>query len=435
MADGVSEDVSREKLENELKGIETSIEELEERVSDIEDRDMMAQLESLSIEDEVNEIEDMLNHMDKEELEKRLNMVEQIKEEYQEGKVHEKLEYLYEQIKDIREKEFEAPEIGEEFEERLEEIEKKVENVESDSSMPEKYRKAVRANYEQIKKLKTDIESGSAGSVDKQKLKKMEQKLDELEQIKENVNSDEFVYVEERQTASEPESSSGADLSAIEFDLKSIKSRLEEVEKHGAGSKIDEANVTELRKKVKRLEKRLDNQGVTEKDLNDRTEVLRQEMDDKLRRIESELDRAERNGKERIESMEQLLQEKVLEGFEDEEELGSKLDSLTQVISENQEYIEKLEEKISELEAERSELIEKESELESEEAEAMMKRLERLEKRLEENRTPKNQSETLEEKIDNLAEHVLRNQEKIHDLEMKIESGSKTSQSDVTIIS
>jgi len=66
---GVEQDVSREKLEKELQGIEGAIDDMEERVKDIEDRDMMAQLESLSLEEEVQEVEELLNHMSKEELE------------------------------------------------------------------------------------------------------------------------------------------------------------------------------------------------------------------------------------------------------------------------------------------------------------------------------------------------------------------------------
>jgi len=56
---GVEQDVSREKLEKELQGIEGAIDDMEERVKDIEDRDMMAQLESLSLEEEVQEVEEL----------------------------------------------------------------------------------------------------------------------------------------------------------------------------------------------------------------------------------------------------------------------------------------------------------------------------------------------------------------------------------------
>jgi DNA repair exonuclease SbcCD ATPase subunit len=135
MAENSAEEISREKLERELKGIEDSIESLEDRVSDLEDKDMMAELETLSMEEEVQEIEEILNHMDKEALEKRLNMVEQIKQEYQEGRVHEKLEYLYEQIKELRkEKEGEEgkridSQKVDRLESKFEELEKEIENI------------------------------------------------------------------------------------------------------------------------------------------------------------------------------------------------------------------------------------------------------------------------------------------------------------------
>ena len=135
MAENSAEEISKEKLETELKGIEDAIESLEDRVSDLEDKDMMAELETLSMEEEVQEIEEILNHMDKEALEKRLNMVEQIKQEYQEGRVHEKLEYLYEQIKELRkEKEGEEgkgidSQKVDRLESKFEELEKEIENI------------------------------------------------------------------------------------------------------------------------------------------------------------------------------------------------------------------------------------------------------------------------------------------------------------------
>jgi len=258
---GVEQDVSREKLEKELQGIEGAIDDMEERVKDIEDRDMMAQLESLSLEEEVQEVEELLNHMSKEELEKRLNMVEQIREEYQEGKVHEKLEYLYRQIKELKKEQQHdtkgAASNVEKLRERMDRLEQRVEGnspgENNTTEIPEKYRKAVRSNYKELKKLRDELDGKSDSDI-----AELEDRIEELEYIKDRLkqmeSQDEVVFIDKDEDISSSENND--DLSSIEFDIKSIKSRVSKLEENGASSRIDETNIQRLRKKVKKLEKR-----------------------------------------------------------------------------------------------------------------------------------------------------------------------------------
>jgi len=85
-------------------------------------------------------------------------MVEQIREEYQEGKVHEKLEYLYRQIKELKEQQHDtkgAASNVEKLRERMDRLEQRVEGnspgENNTTEIPEKYRKAVRSNYKELK--------------------------------------------------------------------------------------------------------------------------------------------------------------------------------------------------------------------------------------------------------------------------------------------
>jgi DNA repair exonuclease SbcCD ATPase subunit len=218
---GVEQDVSREKLEKELQGIEGAIDDMEERVKDIEDRDMMAQLESLSLEEEVQEVEELLNHMSKEELEKRLNMVEQIREEYQEGKVHEKLEYLYRQIKELKEQQHDtkgAASNVEKLRERMDRLEQRVEGnspgENNTTEIPEKYRKAVRSNYKELKKLRDELDGKSDSDI-----AELEDRIEELEYIKDRLkqmeSQDEVVFIDKDEDISSSENND--DLSSIDY--------------------------------------------------------------------------------------------------------------------------------------------------------------------------------------------------------------------------
>jgi len=67
-------------------------------------------------------------------------------------------------------------------------------------------------------------------------------------------SQDEVVFIDKDEDISSSENND--DLSSIEFDIKSIKSRVSKLEENGASSRIDETNIQRLRKKVKKLEKR-----------------------------------------------------------------------------------------------------------------------------------------------------------------------------------
>lgn len=452
---GVEEDVSRNKLEKELQGIEEAIDEMDQRVKDIEDRDMMAELESLSLEEEVQEVEELLNHMSKEELEKRLNMVEQIKEEYQEGKVHEKLEYLYRQIKELKEQQHDAQGAAsnvEKLSERMEELEQRVQGSSSNgekvaTEMPEKYKKAVRSNYNELKKLKEELEEKSVAepkdrSVDNSRIADLENRIEELENIKSRLqrmeNNGEVVFVEGEDEEFQSPNETG-DLSSIEFDLKSIKSRISQIEKGGTGSRVDKTNIQKLRKKVEKLENEVENKestdiqafkdsierkvkeaernAVSEEEVDKQIDELRNNIENQLRRLDSEIDRAVREGEDRLQRLEEIVQQKEDKGSDKvNSELSERIDTLMDIILDNQDYLEEL------------------AETEGIELENLKKEVEGLK-----NDVPKAESSgksNVEEKLDNLAEHVMRNQEKLHQLEQKIDmENSPPHSEDVTIIS
>lgn len=516
--EGVDNEVSRDKLEQELQGIEGAIEDLEDRIKDIEDRDMMAQLESLSLEEEVQEVEELLNHMSKEELEKRLNMVEQIKEEYQEGKVHEKLEYLYRQIKEVKQQEHDSKGANanvEELRERMNQLERQVEgrqtsDNEGTTEIPQKYKKAVRSNYNELKELKKKLENKSGSqdstkvdvSVDNSKISELEEKINELEGIKDRLqemeNDGEVVFVE-RDDEELADSGEPRNLSSIEFDLKSIKSRISKIEGTGSASRIDQSNIQSLRKKVKKLEKKVENKesveiqafknnieqrvkeaernSVSEEEVDEQVEELRESIENQLRKLDSEINRAVREGEDRLQNLEEVVEQNVLDEFEEtESDLSERIDTLMEIILDNQDYLDQLDQElqhlsekqsrkadVEQLELIKSELETKAEELEHEEIEVgnetvqeLQKKiheleeevterdgleLENLKKKVEELETGVPEEESvdksrLEKKIDNLAEHVMRNQEKLHQLEQKIEmEGSAPHSDDVTIIS
>ena len=452
---GVEEDVSRNKLEKELQGIEEAIDEMDQRVKDIEDRDMMAELESLSLEEEVQEVEELLNHMSKEELEKRLNMVEQIKEEYQEGKVHEKLEYLYRQIKELKEQQQDAQGAAsnvEKLSERMEELEQRVQGSSSNgekvaTEMPEKYKKAVRSNYNELKKLKEELEEKSVAEnngtpVDNSRIADLENRIEELENIKSRLqrmeNNGEVVFVEGEDEEFQSPNETG-DLSSIEFDLKSIKSRISQIEKGGTGSRVDKTNIQKLRKKVEKLENEVENKestdiqafkdsierkvkeaernAVSEEEVDKQIDELRNNIENQLRRLDSEIDRAVREGEDRLQRLEEIVQQKEdKDSNKVNSELSERIDTLMDIILDNQDYLEEL------------------AETEGIELENLKKEVEGLK-----NDVPKAESSgksNVEEKLDNLAEHVMRNQEKLHQLEQKIDmENSPPHSEDVTIIS
>lgn len=484
MSDGVSEEVSKELLEKELKGIEDAMDELEGRVHDIEDRDMMAQLEAMSLEEEVQEVEELLNHMTKEELEKRLNMVEQIKEEYQEGKVHEKLEYLYQQIKDLRERNLEdsnvSTEYKEQFEERLDELESKIPNKSGGSGMPEKYKKAVRSNYEELKKIKQKIDSIDSGVDSSEGYEQLESRISKLEDLKSKLDrmedNGEVVFVEDgpEETVERPESTTDRDidgdvpedLSYIEFDLKSIKSRLSSMEKEGVSQKLDKTDLRDLRRRIKKLErqengskelkafkndieqrvKKTEEKTVTEEELDKEVDELREKIEDRIRQLSSEIDRSVREGEQRLKNLEELVEENVLEDLHStEEDLSERIDNLTTIILDNQDYLESLETEIDYVEQrvdEKEEFVERQAELPNPTSDITREEFEELKEKVE---SSDKQSEdrgnidTLEKKIDNLAEHVISNQEKIHRLQEQISTSQprkkNSGKDDITIIS
>jgi DNA repair exonuclease SbcCD ATPase subunit len=96
----------------------------------MEDRDLMAELEELSVKEQLQEVQKLLDVMDGEDLQERLKMLERIQDEYQEGRVHEKLEYLYSEVKDMKEEGIEADESRvNELEDRINELEQNLDDL------------------------------------------------------------------------------------------------------------------------------------------------------------------------------------------------------------------------------------------------------------------------------------------------------------------
>ena len=196
-----------------------------------------------------------------------------------------------------------------------------------------------------------------------------------------------------------------------------------------------------------------------------------------MRRLDSEIDRAVNEGEDRLQNLEQVVEENVLDELEgDESNLSERIDSLMDIILDNQDYLEQLDKEVQDLDQRQrnkvdeeklekiqSEISQAEKEIEEDDLEVnkdtirkLRSKVKELEKEvterdgielenlkrkveeLEENNTESSSDETsdLEEKIDNLAEHVMRNQEKLHKLEKKIEmKNSAPPSDDVTIIS
>lgn len=131
---------SREKdLEQEVQKLKESLTDLRERIKEIEDRNLMAELEELSMREQVEEVQEIIDIMDSEDLEQRLKILERIQDEYKSGKVHEKLEYLYSEVKDLKENSVETDNAKlDSLEDRVKSIENKVEGLsQADTQAPE----------------------------------------------------------------------------------------------------------------------------------------------------------------------------------------------------------------------------------------------------------------------------------------------------------
>ncbi|GEM_PF-3551416 len=127
--------IDREALEQELQNVEKSIQELQDRVREMEDRDLMAELEELSVKEQLQEVQKLLDVMDSEDLQERLKMLDRIQDEYQEGRVHEKLEYLYSEVKDMKEEGIEADESRmDELEDRVDDLGQKLEDIKQEQN-------------------------------------------------------------------------------------------------------------------------------------------------------------------------------------------------------------------------------------------------------------------------------------------------------------
>ncbi len=251
------------------------------------------------------------------------------------------------------------------------------------------------------------------------------------------------------------------DLSHIEFDLKSIKSRMSELEKEGLTEKLDQTQLRDLRRRIKKLEEKtgsrelkafkndieqkihqVEQETVKEEDFEEHLEELRTQIEDRLRQMSSEIDRAVDQGEKRLNSLEKTVEREILEDVEDtEEELSERIEEVTEIVLDNQDYMEWLESEIRRIEKEKEtevEFVQRQENLpqpapETEEQEYTDERIEKLEETIEEKK-----GSDLEEKIDNLADHVISNQERIHELEEQLRAQGakeKSVSEDITIIS
>lgn len=103
----LGEDPDKEEIIEEIsriKGKLKDLDNLEDKISSIADKTLMEQLKELSLEDEIKTVEDALGHMSAQELQEKLNTLEQIQEEYKKSKVQKKLQYLYNKQKKLRKK-------------------------------------------------------------------------------------------------------------------------------------------------------------------------------------------------------------------------------------------------------------------------------------------------------------------------------------------
>jgi chromosome segregation ATPase len=128
--DNSGTDSDEKDLEQEVQKLKESLTDLRERVKEIEDRNLMAELEELSMKEQVEEVQEIIDIMDSEDLEQRLKILERIQDEYKSGKVHEKLEYLYSEVKDLKENSVETDNAKlDSLEDRVKSIENKVEGL------------------------------------------------------------------------------------------------------------------------------------------------------------------------------------------------------------------------------------------------------------------------------------------------------------------
>jgi DNA repair exonuclease SbcCD ATPase subunit len=107
----------------------SSIKELQKKVQELKDQEQMHRLDQLSTKEQVKDLMDYVEQMDKESLQKKLQMMDKIQEEYEQGKVHEKLEFLYSEVQDLKDEEAQDME---QKTSRISEIVERLDNLEDE---------------------------------------------------------------------------------------------------------------------------------------------------------------------------------------------------------------------------------------------------------------------------------------------------------------
>ncbi|MDY6776803.1 MAG: hypothetical protein SVQ76_01715, partial [Candidatus Nanohaloarchaea archaeon] len=128
--------------DSEDRSVEEIVDELEERVSTLEDQVMMERLEDLSIEEEIDIVQDVLDRSP-DEIRDLLGVLEEVEEKYEDLQVDDKLRYLYSNLQDLQESAVTEEDI-QELRESIQKVDSKIQqagSAEGDRSLDDAYDK------------------------------------------------------------------------------------------------------------------------------------------------------------------------------------------------------------------------------------------------------------------------------------------------------
>ncbi|MCJ7478563.1 MAG: hypothetical protein MUP63_00095 [Candidatus Nanohaloarchaeota archaeon QJJ-7] len=249
----------------EERSVEEIVSELESRIDTLEDKVMMERLEDLALEDKLKIVQDLVER-DEETVKEKLEMLDQIEEEYEETQVEEKLQYLYKELKSLKSNVEELSE-GQVQEDDLNELRGRIDRLQSrldeESGTDEEELDDI---YDKIYTLRD-------------RLKELTEEMEESEYSLSDSEIDDLVSkVESRVDTGD---SDGSDASAIE-----IKEEvLEEIDT----SYVSEKALDDLREEINSLSSRID----THEELEDGGDILGDvrsriaELEDKVEELEN----------------------------------------------------------------------------------------------------------------------------------------------------
>ncbi len=406
------------------------VDDLLERVDTLEDKVMMERLEDLSLEDQVETFEAILD-VDEREVKRRMEMLDELEEEYKKLKVDDKLRYLYNHLKKLEEEQ-EAMTGGDrlqELRERIDELEERVgEGGEEDLDDV----------YDKLYTLRDRVQELQDGGVDTESVVEQvkEEVAAEMEEAGgEPVDKDEIVAEVRAELEDEIQGSEGEP----GIDLDEIVERVREDLKGELGG-MDEEQVQELEEETSEIEDRLD--GLREQLRRVETEVPQEGVAAEVQQLREKVEELEEGYSADIPA-EELLEALEYSGEELDDrfkEILVRVEQLSEDIRTQQERIDSLSQSQNMFESNMGELMERQKELNrklKEEDRKLNRRtdmvLEALEEQVEISR--EKIEEELEREpgsvdnavVEELRERARENREKLHELEERIKDLQGTS--------